>query len=296
MGDHWKQVKRQGELAGFTRSNAETKAWDRLFAPDPRSLQIPLGLELTEFLGEPAIAWEAYSGPDGGGKFADPAGIMTAFAALEDASPEKVLAFAKKYGVLDVCEAHHLPSHHETPRFSFKEWTHCPLLNPEPVSVWHGWAKKVVSCIAVAASLHRSQFPKAEDYQVFFQLGRGNDPQEFGLGISIEEDRRDLAGEIWLILSMCDVGVIYTWDPPDPRPNIRLGGGGVLGAVFREVAFTVARTEGLAVCSNCGRGFIPPRKPRRDQRVWCTRPECQRARKAYAQRRWREKRKKSGTD
>ena len=57
--------------------------------------------------------------------------------------------------------------------------------------------------------------------------------------------------------------------PVQIRTQIRIGGGGVLALVARDLAFTVAKADGLAVCTGCGRGYIPRRRPRQGESNWC---------------------------
>jgi hypothetical protein len=57
------------------------------------------------------------------------------------------------------------------------------------------------------------------------------------------------------------------------RRAVRLGGGGLLGALAVQLIFDVCRTDGLAVCTSCGTPYLPPtRRPRRDQNPYC--PDC----------------------
>jgi hypothetical protein len=44
----------------------------------------------------------------------------------------------------------------------------------------------------------------------------------------------------------------------------------LFGALAVQLLFAVSRTDGLAVCSACGSPYCPPRKPRIDQRHYCS--------------------------
>jgi hypothetical protein len=71
----------------------------------------------------------------------------------------------------------------------------------------------------------------------------------------------------WLKLS--GTRPIFTWRLGQERPTIALDGGGVYGAVVRQVIFLAARLDGLAVCTACSRPYIPNRRPAAGRNNYC---------------------------
>ena len=211
-----------------------------------------------------------------------------------DASPDAYLAFAKRYSILKFCE-HWLPDTHRQPPFTPNEqWKHCELLIPEPLSLWRVYAQQVRGILAVAARLHRGESGRDEDWLDAWGWSEGSDPEEGfqiygGRGLTVE--REALGQIISTMLDYCGVGMSYQWRADDVGPVVRIGGGGALGMIVRNLAFTVARTDGLSVCSGCGRAYIPSRRPRAGELNWCSESECVKKAKAERQRRWRKNKK-----
>ncbi|HSW41276.1 MAG TPA: hypothetical protein VLM76_02075 [Patescibacteria group bacterium] len=93
--------------------------------------------------------------------------------------------------------------------------------------------------------------------------------------------RSRLAGVLdsWLLLGA--VRTTLRWDAE--RPEIAQRSTGLLGAIGVQLMLAIA-SRGLASCANCGRGFVPSRRPNLHRRTWCSRPECRKASHATAER------------
>jgi len=66
-------------------------------------------------------------------------------------------------------------------------------------------------------------------------------------------------------------GVRPRLDWSQDKPQVQLGGGGLLGALVVQLLFDCSRTDGLAVCTSCGTPFLPAlRRPRRDHNPYCS--------------------------
>ena len=99
----------------------------------------------------------------------------------------------------------------------------------------------------------------------------------------------------WMTLG--NVRPVLTWRSTNPGPQVEFGSGGssFFGALACQLMFTIARVDGVAVCSGCSTVYIPPRRPRRDQRRYCSgcrvrgvplrdaQRDCQRRRRAASQ-------------
>jgi hypothetical protein len=64
----------------------------------------------------------------------------------------------------------------------------------------------------------------------------------------------------------------------EPRPTVRLDSGplsALFGALALQLLQAVARSDGLALCSACGRPYTPERRPDPNRRHYC--PQCRNA-------------------
>ena len=209
------------------------------------------------------------------------------------------MKFANKFGVLQLCE-HGVPYvHNANPHITGT----CDSRQPsglEPVSLWRMYARLARAIIKVVADLHDVEKPdipfllgdkkgleyyskRISDWEdidgawVFLSKSwnRKDVPADFFKGFFRDPcgEAHNLAETINVWLEFCGVRPTFAWDLLEkPRPEIRLTGGAVLGTVIRQLAFACARVDGLAICSGCGKPFVPERRPRARQRCWC--PEC----------------------
>jgi len=89
------------------------------------------------------------------------------------------------------------------------------------------------------------------------------------LGSSLEVQRRLLSEVLNHWLEQGGVKPRLDWRPD--RPEILLGGWGLLGAIAVQLLFDCSRTDGLVVCTACGTPFLPAfRRPRRDRNPYCS--------------------------
>src|SRR5215467_7610583 len=92
--------------------------------------------------------------------------LLESFRNLADAPADRILAFAEKWGVLELCSRHDFPCRHP-----FLYWPTLPpddagedrMCSPrgirlgdlwEPVEAWRTWARRVTGTLDVATALH----------------------------------------------------------------------------------------------------------------------------------------------
>jgi hypothetical protein len=111
------------------------------------------------------------------------------------------------------------------------------------------------------------------------------------IGRDVSFDRRVLTSLLneWTLVG----GVRQTLQWDHPMPDVTLWGDGLFGALAVQLQFAVSRTQGFAVCSVCGRPYVPTRRPRGDERRYCKRCVDDGARERAASRSWREKNRRS---
>src|SRR5205823_2048257 len=89
------------------------------------------------------------------------------------------------------------------------------------------------------------------------------------LGTSLEFQRRMLSQVLNYWLEMGGVKPRLDWRVD--KPEVQLGGYGLIGALAVQLLFDCSRTDGLVVCTSCGTPFLPAfRRPRRDRNPYCS--------------------------
>jgi hypothetical protein len=203
----------------------------------------------------------------------DPAGMLDAFLRIEDAAD--VLKFAGRFGVLALCE-HGVPFTHNPPGgfgssehgcyFSFHPTLY--RVAQEPIARWLFWVQDAKKIIELAA-----------------RIGQNADSEP-------ESDRILVALEIDDWLRYGAVRPSIEWRGESPSLSFEAWPFGLLAL---QMLFAVAGAAQVALCDGCGKPYLPRRKPRPDQRHFCT--HCGERGAARLRRQdWASKRKKGISD
>ena len=285
---------------------------------DSGLLQIPSRIELHDgflwwdWLGE--HNWMAERAPS--------AGLLWQFVALATVSDHDVLAYARRWGVLLICE-HGLPGHvgncellgyarefrgKELIRDHFHPWA----MVCEPIATWRFYAVQARAILTVAARLHEGRVPTPDEWAPIFmsfglrELPAGMNwsgevtplkcqPPSRGLGKeppwwdqSVDFDRVQLAKVLNNWLAVAHVRFSISWGTPSQPgpPNVGVCGTSLFSAIAIQLVLAVARVAGFAVCSGCGspvpRHAPPPRQSA--PLVWPRRmPTCAQSRQTTRQ-------------
>ena len=243
--------------------------------------------------------------PAGGTTRAPDPRLLEEFIRIADGPSETILRFARKWGVLRICE-HNLPiSHFRFPipvtrltqlcgRWKKDSWF------LEPLSTWKEVASSALGTLKIAGRLHEKEIGDQDDWKQALSWpprpGLSKPPsrgktKRFSRDEILEAERGLLAEivEYWLLLG--DVQPRLNWgftnaaEPIFKDPEIALRGGGLFGALGTQLALAVAQTKGFAFCTNCGRDFSPEkRRPSVGRRRYCSRKGCKQASRRDAQR------------
>lgn len=213
---------------------------------------------------------------------------------------ERILAFAKRWGALELCE-------YDGPSFHAPFRLLCPVQRSEvfhprmedgtpwePVAAWRRWARRAKAILTVAAELDEGRIAPEEKWRVACWMEESYFPKLIRPK-RIEAGWKLLAGclDYWLLLTdvrLCVEWVkdsrpevqedsersVWTKDPEDGKGRLTLPFmvGGLFGALAAQLVLTISRTDGLAICSGCGVGYVPwcGRRPRAGERHYCK--EC----------------------
>jgi len=249
--------------------------------------------------------------PSPGSTVTGRAGLLESFIQLCHGSDSDIARFAAKWGALDICCKHNLPSSHlpfrhilaldldEAPCTAMGLWSWRGAF----LAAWRDYSGKARAILDIAAQLHidPARSPSLDLWRPLHNflpnglvadvLGQAlPDIQRF---VAPPPQQAKLLGTVidhWLALG--DVQVSFTWDG---RPHTSFGTGNLFGALGLQLALAVSRTDGLAICDACGHTFIPVRQRRAGSPTYC--PECgPRASKRESARRRRAQERKTNTE
>jgi hypothetical protein len=219
-------------------------------------------------------------------------GLVEEFLGLVSASDEQIADFARRWGMLHLCGEHGLPERHlQYPHWIYSgqtiedpQWLFCSRrgapVGPfsESIDAWRSLARQWKATLDVASFLQRRELPRDEVWRVAFNLD--SEPSEdfrhvkylydYTVPQSVSHAKKKLGLRLnqWIELGRVRPYVETNVD----HLRITFGSYDLFGAIAIQLALVATRTEGLAMCSVCGRAYPPTRRPRSDQRNYC--PTC----------------------
>lgn len=209
-------------------------------------------------------------------------GLLMEFMRLVDAQPETILAFARKWGVLEICK-HGLPSTHNCRKAITLSGRWCQPLSytdfenyMEPIPYWHFYAKQMWAMLKIASQLKQGKTGLAEDWKILLDpglLGYPRDKVDLFLpffGQTVADDIIGIRKMLDRWLSMGDVRPNLVWDEEGCFVSFD---NTLFGMLAYQVMLAIGRTEGLGFCSGCGEHYAPKRRQTKvGQRNYC--PAC----------------------
>lgn len=253
--------------------------------------------DVMERLRSPDLAFKDTRDPQRARKFGLPLfktpspHVLDGFMHLADADDERILGFARRWGVLDLCE-HGLPVSHEViqtrwdsgkvARCAPLQWrkTEGPpdlLAGREPLELWRSWAGRARALMRIRAALLTFKPGNADDWMSYL----GDDGSAPGAradvryGASVEWDMRLLCSCVNAWMALAQVG------PQLVRQQggsvvIRFGaaakGGQLFGMIGLQMMARVSGLGSMAICSSCGELYKPNRAPTPSRLNFC--PDC----------------------
>lgn len=194
-----------------------------------------------------------------------------AFLQLANASPEEILSFAQKWGLLGLCKhgepaAGHggRPRDTQGPRISGR--LRCAEIPTEPIKHWYRFAREFNLSLSMARRLRETTPASVDEWmQLGVVLEAG------GKCRGVDEQRELLAGVVNRYLGASMVQPMATWEK---RPTLTFGCRGRT-TLFAALAFQLAMAitdSRMAHCSYCHRAYKPRRRPHVNEANAC--PSC----------------------
>jgi hypothetical protein len=178
--------------------------------------------------------------------------LLTEFLKLADAPAVQIERFARRWGVLGLCDRHLLPLRH--PQFG-DQWEQCLLATAEPLETWRHYSKFLRSALDEAEQLKQGGRLKVRNAQARKALDH--------------------------VIGAADT-VVWNFGCVRPvlveehgRFDIKFGGAGgyttaLATALTTQFLFSISGAAGrLATCGGCGRLFPPRRRPRAGEASFC---------------------------
>lgn len=134
----------------------------------------------------------------------------------------------------------------------------------EPIESWRLFAGQAVSVLQIAHRLRGGKVGLPADWQRVYGLS-GQQAPWWDQHVDVE--RLILARVINEWLALGGVRPSLSWSRPDP--DVQLFGANLFSAIALQLAFAVSGRDGIAVCSACGRPYLPTRRPKAGQRRYC---------------------------
>lgn len=254
----------------------ETAELSRIFTADSWSLP-----SVVELDGE-RLLWRAAKGEEK--RFHPGRGLMEDFVRLHESSPDQIVKYAKRWGVLGLC-SHGLPTSHSYPSyvFGYKGMTHICRPAPsksmrgyfeEPLEIWRDFSKNAFELLHIAAQLHKGKPVGSKDWEFacsVFAVSSTTDTH----AEKMKMQRYQVAFVVERWLSLGGVRPRFTWE--GLTPSFELGGPaligtGLFGALAVQLLLSISRIDGLEVCSGCTHPYLPSRRPQSGRRHYC--PDC----------------------
>ena len=205
----------------------------------------------------------------------NPKGILDAFVRIRDG--KDIVRFARRYGVLGICE-HGRPAAHSRAcdplgREEYRWW--------DPIDRWLAYVAQARAILDIAAKLYREKPVKPADWQPLDELVSWLYPEGFSHEIQdhptwnnprFQRAHVSVAVAAWVDLA--DARPRLTWRDEKPsillRPDRRVWTFGVLAV---QLMMAVGRAHAIALCDGCGQPYLRlNRAPQRGRPNYC--PEC----------------------
>lgn len=204
--------------------------------------------------------------------------LLEEFVRLADRPAEAVLSYARRWGVLGICE-HGLPLSHNPPPTplgpgSFPMTWCRPLAAEsgvfrEPLDAWWRYSRQYRAVLNLAACLHDGRLGQPEDWKVlFYKESEERAVPWWRRRMDAEWSVLSFVVNEWLDIARVRIRHVFERGKHD----LPMSGMALFGALALQLLLAATRTDGLAICSACGLSYRPSRQPTTNRRRYCA--EC----------------------
>lgn len=205
--------------------------------------------------------------------------ILLKFIRLHSGSSDEILTFARKWGVLGICE-HSFPASHNPPRMSkSKDHPACKALRlndgnyREPLERWRYYSRQARAILRIAARLHQGKIGLQEDWDAVYYPETADPRAISDTDPGWDKLTLTLLVNDWLELG--DVHPRFRWIENEVGASYYCA---LFGLLATQLMLVISRSKGVGICSSCGEPYIPKRRlPKSNQRNYCHRPKCGRS-------------------
>lgn len=189
---------------------------------------------------------------------ADTKEMLDAFVSIQ--SEGDILRFARKYGVLELCE-HDIPVEkgHGVPCRP-RGW---PGLYWEPVDSWMRLVREARAVLMLVAAINQENPTSADDWAAIASIDFLWEPSVLARDpVSVQKKRLDMVVNSWLSIGLPQL--TYS-----SSTQILGFDGGVISVIAVQLMFAVSNSQRLAVCNGCGHPYNRARKPQKGRNNYC---------------------------
>lgn len=244
-----------------------------------RPLYVPQAIELGGTRTNRRIQWS----PRTSAPVNPSAAVLNEFVGLGEATEERILQYAQRWGVLGIC-THGLPYSHNPPvgdptrdraacvAMRIKDFDpskqdeseqYCEWLDD-----WRRFSNASRSLLNIAARLYDKKPGLQQDWRHVVMCN----PIFFAPRIpwweprvGVERFQLSAVMNDWLLWGNVRPTIEYergSW-------SIKLKGHGLFGTLALYLCLTIGQTEGFAICTSCSKPYFPPRQPNPNRRQYC---------------------------
>jgi hypothetical protein len=243
-----------------TESRKRTAA-DYLERPLRLVLVRPVRVSLDD--AQDVIRWTLYEGGQEPRELEAPADLWSDFCRLSDPGvPARLVAdFARRWGVLGPTVG---------ARFGLFVGLRHLKRGSEPVWLWRRAAAKTGALIRLWLALADQRKGDSEDWEL--AVGDTNFSRPVDLKPRERRQLLQLLLEDWLDLSRPSLRTV--WSGLDPVLRVESGHAltSLMCAVAYQLTFALTSEQGVALCSDCNRPYLPSRRPAVGRECFC--PDC----------------------
>ena len=136
----------------------------------------------------------------------------------------------------------------------------------EPIDPWRLFSRQAHAILKIAERLKDGKVGNAADWQTVYTRSGKSAPW---WDQQVDVECLQLARVLNEWVSLGNVRPRISWRSAG-SPEIHLVGPNLFSAIALQLTFAVAGSDGVAVCSGCGRAHLPSRRGRTEQRNYCS--------------------------